>query len=74
MHILVKVFGLVVDGVEPFATRPEAEAAFKKYTSMTEGELKAQTKSGEVGFKESYDQTQIVEVDVPWAQLLAEIP
>lgn len=72
VYILIKVYGLVVDGVEPFATRPEAEVAFKKYTGMTEEELEAQTESEE-GFKESYDQTQIVEVDVTWAQPLTEI-
>lgn len=65
MYVLVKVFGLVVEGVELFITRPEAEAAFKKYTEMTEDELKAQAE-GETDFKESHDQTQITEVDAPW--------
>ena len=73
MYVLVKVYGLVVDGVEPFATRPEAEDSLKKFTGMTEKELEADTKN-RMDFEDSYDQTQIFEVEVPWAQPLAEIP
>lgn len=65
IYVLVKVYGLVVDDVELFSDRPDAEIAFFKWTGLTEAMHQELEEEGE----SYYSETKILEVDVPWIQI-----
>ncbi len=61
MYIVVKVYDLVIDGVEAFRTKKQAQKAFREWTEgLTPSQLvRREAKNPE----EKYSQTQIFEVE-----------
>ncbi len=62
MYVLVKVYDLVVDGVEAFRTKKQGHRAFREWTEgLTPSQLaRREAKNPE----EKYSQTQIFEVEL----------
>src|ERR1017187_6836728 len=62
LYVLVKSYELVVESVELFRNRPDAEAAFKKWTAGISPAQLARREASNI--EERFSQTKIFEVDL----------